>query len=229
MIYYNNKMSSYGGKDNPIDLTSPTPKKVAKKKPNNPPKKGEKPVKKKKAPKGQHFMPDGSLMKDSDMPKKKKAPAKAPAKKKSPPKVSKKVLQEGLGIISNVAKEKMDTPDRIMNDELTKSKGKVSFKYFMDNLGELDGDGIGELENNINESLNIEFFIHNKLNLPNKDSYDELTDKQQERLSKIVDKEIRKEMKAYNRKFFDEKIKGKTFNLAQLKKTIRDSYAIDDF
>tara|TARA_R100000541_G_scaffold52011_1_gene59636 strand:- start:448 stop:717 length:270 start_codon:yes stop_codon:yes gene_type:complete len=48
------------------------------------------PPKKSKAPKGSHEMPDGSYMKDSDMPKGKKGKAKkvvedkAPAKKKAP-------------------------------------------------------------------------------------------------------------------------------------------------
>lgn len=164
-------------------------------------------------------------------PRPKKTPVKTPVKKTTPkkttkPVVSKKNLLDGLGIIGDVAKDKLDPTDKEINDELTKSKGKVSFAYFMEILGDIDSEGLGEVESNIGEGYNIEFFIHQKLNLPKKDTFEELTDKQQERLRKIIDKEIRKDMKEYNREFYNNSIKGKKFNFAQLKKTIRENYGV---
>ena len=166
--------------------------------------------------------------KKAPTPRPAKTPVKTPVKKKTTPsagaKVSKKNLLDGLGIIGDVAKDKLDPNDKGINDELTKSKGKVSFAFFMEILGDIDSEGVGELEQNTAERYNIEFFIHQKLNLPKKDTWEELTDKQQERLRKIIDRELKKDIKEYNRAFYDANIKGEKFNFAQLKKEIIQLY-----
>ena len=146
-----------------------------------------------------------------------KAPVKKAPVKKAPVKKDddKDLFMNALNIMSQVAKSKNKKTEKDVDKDVVLSKKKsISFDELYDIL--IDDDDYLEEEyerrDNIQEGYNMEYFIHQRLKLPHKDSYDELTDNQAEKLMELYEKESRKDIREYAKTVWEDHIKGKKFN-----------------
>ena len=147
----------------------------------------------------------------ADAPKKKATPKKATPKKD----VDKDLFMNAMSVMTDVAKSKNKKTKKDVDKDVVLSKKKsISFNELYDIL--LDDDDYMDEEyerrDNIQEGYNMEYFIHQKLKLPNKDDYEELTDKQQDKLMALYEKESKKDIQEYAKTVWKEHIKGKKFN-----------------
>jgi len=177
-------------------------------------------LQKKPVPKGSHRMPDGSIMKDSAMPKKKPAPKPAPKKsapKKTPaPKIDS--LQAVMAVMTDVAKDKGKSTSATIDSKVALDKklqkGKLTNTEFKDYMFDDDDtmNHITGFEDDMSESqgYNMEYWVSRVSKRA--DSWDELTENQQQRLSEIMAKDINTQTRKKMKAFYDKFIKGKKFN-----------------
>lgn len=144
------------------------------------------------------------------------------------PKGDKDLFMGALNVMTMVAKEKdKKTKEEVDEDVKISKKKSVSFNELYDHLLADDDymDEEYERRDNIQEGYNMEYFIHQRLKLPNKDEWDELTDRQQDKLRDIYENESRKDNLEYVKEIWKKHIKGKKFkNVKSLKKTFMDNY-----
>ena len=156
-------------------------------------------------------------------PKPKSKPKPKP-KPKSKPKPKKEDFMNALNIMTQVAKSKSKKTSKDIDEDVAISKKPVSYNKLYSILIEDDefNEEEGESIQNIIEGYNLEFFIHKKLRLPNKDTYEELTDKQQDRLMDILERTAKKDHHEFMEKqIYNKYIKGKKFST---KKKLIDTF-----
>ena len=180
-----------------------------------------------KAPAGKHYMPDGKLMKNSDM---KKAPAKKQpvkkaggTKKPSKPALDIDTFLDAMSIMGTVAKVpgKVNKTDFIV--ALNKKKGRPSFSLFQDIL--MDNDKFLE-DREESEKGNMDIQINNLLSAKNR-TLEELTTNQQEKLQELVMAKASKTEAEYLKNTYNSRVKGvkeKRFSYADIIKIGRDMY-----
>ena len=149
-----------------------------------------------------------------------KAYDKRPKKVKKP-KVDKDLLQKVMGVMADVGKEKEKKTTAEVDSKMEMDKkareGKLTQKAFLDFIETSDkysvkwdnmtGDNIAD--RNEVQSYSMDFYI-SKVS-KRADSWDELTEKQQDRLGVIMDNEARREQKQHIKMEFNDSIKGKKF------------------
>ena len=167
---------------------------------------------------------------------------KAPAPKPKKPKITnpnKPITDKGefldiLNISAQLGKSKEKSSNVEGKVEASKLKsrvnrvgGKISFKLFDEILDFEGNDAIGQLRDNIQEvqSYNMDYWLSRVSKTA--DTYNDLTDKQSDRLFNIMSADVDKEEKLYKKEFYEKKIKGKTHTYESLAKLIKDDYGED--
>ena len=149
-------------------------------------------------------------------------PKSKPKAKPKPP--SKLDFMDALNVMTEVAKSKSKKTSKDIDEDVAISKKPVSYNKLYSILIEDDefNEEEGESIQNIIEGYNLEFFIHKKLRLPNKDTYEELTDKQKDKLMDILDRTAKKDHHEFMEKeIYNKYIKGKKFST---KKKLIDTF-----
>jgi hypothetical protein len=176
---------------------------------------------------------------------KKKAPAPAPKKTPKPkkPKITnpnkpiteKEDFLDVLNIASQLGKSKGKSSSVEGKVETSKLKsrinrigGKVSLKLFNEVMDDFDDahEIRQQLEENISDSQSYNMAPYLNKVSKTADTWDDLTDNQQERLFNIMAKEIDNELKAYAKEFYEQKIKGKTHTYESIVKIIKEDYGV---
>ena len=149
-------------------------------------------------------------------------PKSKPKAKPKPP--SKLDFMDALNVMTEVAKSKSKKTSKDIDEDVAISKKPVSYNKLYSILIEDDefNEEEGESLQNIMEGYNLEYFIHKKLRLPNKDTYEELTDKQKDKLMDILDRTAKKDHHEFMEKqIYNKYIKGKKFST---KKKLIDTF-----
>ena len=149
-------------------------------------------------------------------------PKSKPKAKPKPP--SKLDFMDALNVMTEVAKSKSKKTSKDIDEDVAISKKPVSYNKLYSILQDDDefNEEEGESIENIIEGYNLEYFIHKKLRLPNKDTYEELTDKQKDKLMDILDRTAKKEHHEFMEKnIYNKYIKGKKFST---KKKLIDTF-----
>ena len=156
---------------------------------------------------------------------KKEVKPKPKSKQKAKPKPPSKLdFMDALNVMTEVAKSKSKKTSKDIDEDVAISKKPVSYNKLYSILQDDDefNEEEGESIQNIIEGYNLEFFIHKKLRLPNKDTYEELTDKQKDKLMDILDRTAKKEHHEFMEKnIYNKYIKGKKFST---KKKLIDTF-----
>ena len=142
--------------------------------------------------------------------------------------ISKELLQTVLGIMTETAKAQNTKTIQDVELDLEVSRMRtIPYKKLYTYL--CDNDDFCEEESerlqNIQENYNLTWFIHQKMRLPNKDDWDELTEKQQWKLGEMTEREAHKEHKIYMKDIWECHIKNKRFTTVNsLVKAFMDHY-----
>ena len=177
-----------------------------------------------------HYEEDKKEVKPKPKPKskpkvKKEVKPKPKSKPKAKPKPPSKLdFMDALNVMTEVAKSKSKKTSKDIDEDVAISKKPVSYNKLYSILQDDDefNEEEGESIQNIIEGYNLEFFIHKKLRLPNKDTYEELTDKQKDKLMDILDRTAKKEHHEFMEKnIYNKYIKGKKFST---KKKLIDTF-----
>ena len=136
-------------------------------------------------------------------------------KAKKAPVVDKDLLQNVLGVMAEVAKEKGKSTQKGIDSKVAFEKrirdGKLTLKEFSQEMFN-DDDTSAEIYNSEEDaqevhSYNMGYWLSRVSKRA--DSWEELTEKQQERLGAIMDKDVQKGIKAKMKAFWTKFIKGK--------------------
>ena len=153
---------------------------------------------------------------------------------KAKPKVDKDLLQGVMGVMASVGKDKGKSTQASKDKGLAFDKklkdGKLTNKDFNDFIidNEKEFMDIPSLFNRMtigfSSSDNMEYW-YSKVSSKYVDNFDDLTDKQQDRLQLIREKDIEKNKKKKMKSFYDERVKGKKFtSLKKLKELFINDY-----
>ena len=161
--------------------------------------------------------------------------------KSSPPKakptVDKDLLQGVMGIMAEVGKEKGKSTQASKDKGLALDKklrdGKLTNKDFTDFIIDNDKtfEQIRDFEEDMAESQQYDMnYWYSKVTKKDIGSWDDLTDKQQERLQNIMAKDVETMTKKKMKSFYDGRVKGKKFkSLKELKKLFGEEYNDTNF
>lgn len=140
-------------------------------------------------------------------------------KPKGVPKPDKETLQVVMGIMSELGKEQKKSTQKQKDEGLKFDKkirdGKLTFKDFGDLVFYNNSGETSEIVYDFEEEMsdvqgyNMGYWISRVSKRA--DDYDDLTEKQKERLQDIMMKDIHKQTKAKLKSFYEERIKGKKF------------------
>ena len=149
--------------------------------------------------------------------------------------MSKELLQDVMNVMTEVAKEKKKSQKYEIDERTTLNKqaqeGKIKFKdlysYALndDGFSEFTGDRVNDVAEGL--SWGSDFYrLVKKVTKRDVDSYEELTEKQQDKFADIIRNESEKlHMKFIKEEVFNKFIKGKKFKTAnQARKVFMDKY-----
>ena len=144
-----------------------------------------------------------------------------------------------LSIASQVGKSKDKSSSVEDKVEISKLKsrinrvgGKISFKLFDEILDDIDDthEIRQQIEDNVSDGqgYNMDYWISQVSKKA--DTFEDLTDKQQDRLYNLLAKDMNDELKLYTKNFYEKYIKGKKgLTYEQITQTIRDDFGAPVF
>lgn len=168
-----------------------------------------------------------------EAPKKKTAPKKKAPKKTAPKKKDeqKDLLQSVMGIMAEVGKEKKKSTSKEIDSKVAldkkAEKGKLTLRDFKDFVIDDDKsfDVITGMEDDMRESQGYDIVYWISRVSKRADFVDELTEKQSDRLSEIMAKDIQIQTNKKLKAFYDKFIKGKKLkNMTAVKKLFEKEY-----
>ena len=160
--------------------------------------------------------------------KKKAEPKKTPAP-------DKELLQKVMGVMAEVAKEKGKSTKKEVDSKVAMDKkvreGKLKYKEFFDEMfgssgREAAGQHILEFERDMAESqgYNMDYWF-SRVTKKDVDSWEDLTDKQQERLQDIMAKDLSKQTEKKMKAFYNKFVKGKKFkSIKEIRDLLKKEY-----
>ena len=159
----------------------------------------------------------------------KPAPAKKAVAKKAT--VNKDLLQNVMGVMAEVAKDKGKSTKKEVDSKVAldkkAEKGKLTNKDFKELMFD-DNDTseiIYDFEENLSEGQGYNMDYWRSRVSKRADSWDELTDNQKERLQDILAKDIEIQTKKKMKSFYDNSVKGKKFkSMKELKELFKKEY-----
>ena len=137
------------------------------------------------------------------------------AKKKATTPVNKDLLQNVMGVMAEVAKEKGKSTQKGIDSKVALDKkardGKLTLKAFSEEMFDDDDTSTviydAEEERQDVQSYNMDYWVSRVSKRA--DTWEDLTEKQQERLQEIMEKDVQKGTKEKMKAFWTKFIKGK--------------------